>query len=175
MPPLVVPTTVNSGTKPGSWDKAWPRARIIILATRWSRSGCRIPSSQPARFASSTWPAVLQRQFSTGKAVTGVTQSRASRRDIRVWSNPLPSGLTMPAATTATRALFCAGFIWENSGIFRVAARPRFYLLSLAKASTNHAEKKTEARCVGRLSVEFFSGDLKSDEREQWPGGVFLS
>jgi hypothetical protein len=73
----------------------------------------------------------------------------------------------MPAATTATRALFNCDFIWENSGIFKVGARPRFYLLSLAKASTNHAEKKTEARCVGRLSVEFFSGDLKSDEREQ--------
>ena len=50
----------------------------------------------------------------------------------------------------------------------------RFYLLSQAKASTN-ADKKTEAWCVGRLSVEIFSGDLKSDEREQWPGGVFLS
>jgi hypothetical protein len=63
----------------------------------------------------------------------------------------------------------------KNQAFFRGGGRPRFYLLSPAKASTNHAEKKTEARCVGRLSVEIFSGDLKSDEREQWPSGVFLS
>jgi hypothetical protein len=55
----------------------------------------------------------------------------------------------------------------KSQAFFKGAARPRFYLLSRAKASTNHAEKKTEARCVGRLSVEFFSGDLKSDKREQ--------
>ena len=42
-----------------------------------------------------------------------------------------------------------------------------FHLLSDGKRSTNQAEKETEARDVGGLSVEFFSGDLKSDEREQ--------
>jgi hypothetical protein len=36
--------------------------------------------------------------------VTGVMQSRAARSDSTVSANPQPSGLIIPAATTATRA-----------------------------------------------------------------------
>src|SRR6266704_3293057 len=57
-----------------------------------------------SRRESETWPAVLHRHCVTEKRITGVTQSRALRKDSIVSAKPNPSGLITPAAVTATRA-----------------------------------------------------------------------
>jgi hypothetical protein len=36
-------------------------------------------------------------------------------------------------------------------------------------------KRKRKLGALVDCQLSFFSGDLKSDEREQWPGGVFLS
>ena len=56
----------------------------------------------------------LHRVCSTANRVTGVTQSRPSRSASSVSPNPKPSGLTIPAATTATRVPLGR---WLTSGI----------------------------------------------------------
>ncbi len=73
----------------------------------------------------------------------------------------------MPAATTATRAFPGLPFGFSKLGMISGLTEQPFRLLSDRKGSSNHVEKKTAAREVGGLSVEFISGDLKSDEREQ--------
>jgi hypothetical protein len=50
--------------------------------------------------------------------VTGVTQSRPSRKAADVSAKPNPKGLTTPAATTATRLLFGDCVKEEESAIF---------------------------------------------------------
>jgi hypothetical protein len=67
---------------------------------------------------SETWPAVWHRQRSTAKPVTGVTQSAPSRNEASVSPIPKPSGLTTPAAITATRAALGGRVEEEKSGIF---------------------------------------------------------
>src|SRR6476660_6349665 len=57
-----------------------------------------------SRRESETWPAVLHRHCVTEKRITGVTQSRALRKDSSVSAKPNPSGLIIPAALTAKRS-----------------------------------------------------------------------
>ena len=66
---------------------------------------------------------------------------------------PMPSGLTVPAATTATR-LFVTSVASNvmKSGRFSVRG---FLLLSQSKHLTNDPETENESLEVGRLSVEF--------------------
>ncbi len=66
------------------------------------------------RRESEIWPAVLHRHCVTENRMTGVTQSRALRKDSNVSAKPNPSGLTIPAAVTATRA--------ESFVVFRLSA-----------------------------------------------------
>jgi hypothetical protein len=47
-----------------------------------------------------------------------VTQSRAARSEASVSLKPNPSGLTTPAATTATRAVNFSPFALEDPAIF---------------------------------------------------------
>jgi hypothetical protein len=104
MPPLVVPIIVNSGLNSGPWVTASPKAWIIMCDVR-CKDCVRLASRRPSsRRSSDTWPAVLHRHSATENRVTRVMQSRASRRESSVSLNPNPSGLTTPAATTATRA-----------------------------------------------------------------------
>src|SRR6266487_7055487 len=104
MPPLVVPTIVDSGLTCGDCASASPSAEIIMCDARWNRRARPALLRLLSRRASDTWPAVLHRHSATENRVTRVMQSRASRRESSVSLNPNPSGLTTPAATTATRA-----------------------------------------------------------------------
>jgi len=103
MPPLVVPTTVKSGSNCRSCVSASSKAVIIMCEARCRRCPRRPFRSTTTR-PSGTWPAVLHRHRSTENLVTGVMQSRAACSDASVSANPQPSGLIIPAATTATRA-----------------------------------------------------------------------
>src|SRR5438552_4113052 len=93
------------------------KARIIICATRWRRSGRGERSPALIKRESGTCPAVLHRHRSTSKDFTGVTQSRPARKADEVSSRPNPRGLTTPAATTATRGFGDFGEE-EKSAIF---------------------------------------------------------
>ncbi len=103
MPPLVVPMTVNSGLNPGLCATASDKARIIMRDARCKRFARFVSCCSLSRGSSGTWPAVLHRHSATENRLTRVMQSLASRSELRVSSNPNPSGLTMPAAVTATR------------------------------------------------------------------------
>jgi hypothetical protein len=61
----------------------------------------------------------LHRHPVTENRVTPLTQSRASRNESSVSLNPNPSGLTTPAATTATRAVTLFSFVSLDLAIFR--------------------------------------------------------
>src|SRR5205085_8193545 len=100
----------------------------------WSRSGCGVSWLASANGPLATWPAIWHRQRSTGNAVTGEMQSFASRKDSSVSSIPNPSGLTVPAATTATRALFDEFEGEEKSGIFKRDKRPRILVAFAGKS-----------------------------------------
>jgi hypothetical protein len=98
--------------------------------------------------------------------VTGVTQSRAARSASNVSANPKPSGLTTPEPTMATRARDVFPFITVDVGISGFFAL-NSSLLYLVKTFTNEPQTKTEARKLVDCQLSLFSGDLKSDKREQ--------
>jgi len=151
MPPLVVPITVSSGLNCRSCFSASPSAAMIICEARCSRWSRR-PALLPSRCSSATWPAVLHRHRSTQKRVTGLMQSRAERNASRVSAKPRPSGLTTPAATTATRA----GRLFPSEAInvdISAPLAPQLLLLSTMRHHTNGAHGKQQ---LGGLSVGVF-------------------
>jgi hypothetical protein len=105
----------------------------------------------------------LQRVFSTENAVTAVTQSVPVCRDWNVSSDPNPSGLTTPAPIIATRRGILGGeFIMEFRTVKAFYLLLRFY----PKAPTKAARKRSLGQLVN-CQLSLFSGDLKSDYREQ--------
>jgi hypothetical protein len=65
----------------------------------------------------------------TEKRITGVTQSRALRKDSSVSAQPNPSGLTTPAAVTATRAGL---FVLFRPSASAIIGRQKLTLISIA-------------------------------------------
>ena len=77
---------------------------------------------------------------------------------------PKPRGLTIPAATIATRFFI----MFEPLNLTLQAPNPsRFLLHSQSKHFTNVAQTKTKARKLVDCQLSLFSGDLKSGKREQ--------
>jgi len=102
-----------------------------------------------------------------GKRDIGATQSRADLSAPRVSVKPKPRGLTTPAATTATRE---GDFFTLFTLIVTFFPVPSLDLLLLSE--TKHLTKEPErgkqqlvSWWIAQLSL--FSGDLKSDKREQ--------
>src|SRR6266436_1710322 len=127
-----------------------------------------------SRRESETWPAVLHRHCVTEKRITGVTQSRALRNDSRVSAKPNPSGLTTPAAVTATRAGEFALCCLPASAIFKHQKLTLdFYCFLKGSILQVTAKRETEARKLVDCQLSLFNGDLKSDRRKQLPGCVF--
>ena len=153
MPPLVVPTTVRSGRKLGACAINSSSAQIIIREAR-----CNLFMRRPFRLeeincSSGTCPAVVHRHSVMSNCVIGETQSRAARSARSVSSKPSPSGLTIPAATTATLTWDCPSFIKAESNIFSEIA----FLDSICfrRRSQFIVRAETKVREVGELSVEF--------------------
>jgi hypothetical protein len=97
-----------------------------------------------------------------------LTQSRASRNESSVSLNPNPSGLTTPAATTATRAVTLFSFVSLDLTIFRQEKLiPDSYCILKRSILLVRRNGKTEARQLVDCQLSLFSGDLKSDKREQ--------
>src|SRR5215831_5213835 len=97
--------------------------------TRWRRPERGIWGWLASRRESETWPAVLHRHCVTEKRITGVTQSRALRKESSVSGRPKPRGLITPAAVTATRAgLFVLSWL-SSLAIFR---HQKLTLISIA-------------------------------------------
>jgi hypothetical protein len=145
-----------------------------MCEARCNRAECgdwtRLASSR----ASETWPAVLQRHCATEKRITGVTQSRALRNDSSVSAKPNPSGLTKPAAVTATRAAEFAFFWLSASAIFEDQKLTLdFYCFLKGSILQVTAKRETKARKLVDCQLSLFNGDLKSDKRKQLPGCVF--
>ena len=110
----------------------------------------------------------------TEKRITGVTQSRALRNDSSVSAKPNPSGLTTPAAVTATRAgnsCFVACLLEPLSNSQKLTLD--FYCFLKGSILQVTAKRETEARKLVDCQLSLFNGDLKSDKRKQLPGGVF--
>jgi hypothetical protein len=116
----------------------------------------------------------LHRHCATEKRITGVTQSRALRNDSSVSARPNPSGLTKPAAVTATRAAEFAFFWLSASAIFEHQKLTLdFYCFLKGSILQVTAKRETEARKLVDCQLSLFNGDLKSDKRKQLPGCVF--
>ena len=170
MPPLVVPITVTCGLNSESRSKSSAKAAIIMCDARCKRPFFRPFCRGASRRLSGISAAVLQRQSLTSNRVTGVTQSAAFRREMRVSPRPKPRGLTIPAATTATRVLPLVLFKSLKVGIspailvaFQIEA---FYTMS-PKGENSSSE-------VRRLSHGMpISGNLMLNSKHQYPGGVF--
>src|SRR5262249_36458041 len=128
-----------------------------------------------SRRESETWPAVLQRHCVTEKRITGVTQSRALRKDSSVSPNPNPSGLITPAAVTATRA---GSFVVSRLSPFAIFLMSKidldFYCFLKRSILQLTTKRETEAWKFVDCQLSVFNGDLKSDKRKQLPGCVFL-
>ena len=155
MPPLVVPITVNSGLNWGSCVTTSLSAWIIMCEARCRRRA-RTPSPRLAsKRSSETWPAVLHRHSATENRVIRVTQSRASRSESNVSPSPTPSGLTTPAATTATRAGSFFACSLRDWAIVERQNDPRFLIAFLQEAFYKWAETENGSLEVGGLSVEF--------------------
>ena len=104
----------------------------------------------------------------------GVTQSRALRNDSRVSARPNPSGLTTPAAVTATRAGEFARCCLPFSHFRARKIDPvDFYCFLKGSILQVTAKRETEARRLVDCQLSLFNGDLKSDRRKQLPGCVF--
>src|SRR5215471_12352130 len=88
-----------------------------------------------SRRSSETWPAVLHRHCATENLVTGPTQSRDFRSELRVSFSPNPSGLTTPAATTATRAVAFLPFALLGSTMVEKKDCPAISIAFLQQAS----------------------------------------
>ena len=128
-----------------------------------------------SRRESETWPAVLHRHCVTEKRITGVTQSRALRKDSSVSAKPNPSGLITPAAVTATRAGL---FVLISPLCLSHYLTPKIdldlYCFLKRSILQVTAKRETEARKLVDCQLSLFNGDLKSDKRKQLPGCVFL-
>ena len=153
MPPLVVPTTVKSGRKPGACAINSSSAQIIIREARCNRFMRRPFPVAEINCSSGTCPAVLHRHSVMSNCVIGEMQSRAARNARNVSSKPSPSGLTIPADTTATLTwdwpLFTkaeSDFSSEIAPLDSICFRRRGQFIVRAE---------TEVREVGELSVEF--------------------
>src|SRR5215471_20602555 len=128
---------------------------------------CRRPergicASLASRRKSEIWPAVLHRHCVTEKRITGVTQSRALRNDSSVSAKPNPSGLTKPAAVTATRAAEFAFFWLSASAIFEHQKLTLdFYCFLKGSILQVTAKRETKARKLVDCQLSLFNGDLK--------------
>lgn len=155
MPPLVVPMTVNSGLNPGLWASASANARISMCDARCKRFARRVSCCSSSRRPSGTWPAVLHRHSATENRVTCVMQSRAARRESRVSLNPNPSGLTTPAAVTATRGVLLFPFPTLVLGIFLAKKLACDFYCFLNRSILLVGRNGNGSLEVGGLSVEF--------------------
>jgi hypothetical protein len=116
----------------------------------------------------------LQRHCATEKRITGVTQSLALRNDSSVSARPNPSGLTTPAAVTATRAAEFALCCMPASAIFEHQKLTLdFYCFLKGSILQVTAKRETKGRKLVDCQLSLFNGDLKSDKRKQLPGCVF--
>jgi hypothetical protein len=144
------------------WDARCRRA--------FFRPFCRLAS----RRLSGIWAAVWQRHLLTSKRVTGVTQSAALRRETRVSSRPKPSGLTIPAATTATRVRPLVSFKALKVGISPANSPAILVAFQIEAFYTMSPKGENSSSEVRRLSYEMpINGNLMFNSKHQCPGGVF--
>ena len=155
MPPLVVPMTVNSGLNPGLCASASANARIIMWDARCKRFARFGACCSLSRRSSDTWPAVLHRHSATENRVTRVMQSRPASSESRVSLNPNPSGLTTPAAVTATRGVTLFPFPRLLLGIFWQRSWARDFYCFLNRSILLVGRNGNGSLEVGGLSVEF--------------------
>jgi len=155
MPPLVVPMTVNSGLNPDLCASASVKARIIMCDARCKRFGRFVSCCSLSRRSSGTWPAVLHRHSATENRVTRVMQSRAARSESTVSLNPNPSGLTTPAAVTATRVVTLFPFPELISGILGKRRWSAIFYCFLNGSILVMGRNGNGSLEVGGLSVEF--------------------
>src|SRR5439155_8834933 len=142
---------------------------MIMCDARCKRRARTLLHCLSSRRSAGTSPAVLHRHCATENRVTRLTQSRASRNESSVSLNPNPSGLTTPAATTATRAVNFFPFALVDLTIFwgRKKMIPDSYCFLKRSILLVKRDGKTEARQLVDCQLSLFSGDLKSDKREQ--------
>ena len=141
---------------------------------RCSRRERGVLSRAASKRSSEIWPAVLHRHCSTENRVTPLTQSRESRSESSVSASPKPSGLTTPAATTATRVVPFLPFALSDLAIVqRLNCSTNFYCFRIRTNLQVTPKGETEARKLVDCQLSLFSDDLKSDKREQLPGCVF--
>src|SRR5262249_51401322 len=96
-------------------------------------------------------------------------QSRAARNASIVASRPIPSGLTMPVATTATRAGFAVFVALELTLMPRVIA---FFIPLDLTSDLPYIAARIAVPDDGNCQLKQFSDDLRSDKREQRPSSV---
>jgi hypothetical protein len=146
-----------------------------MCEARCKRAECSVSARLASSRASATWPEVLHRHCATEKRITGVTQSLALHKDSSVSARPNPSGLTTPAAVTATRAGEFALRCLSASAIFEHQKLTLdFYCFLKGSILQVTAKRETDARKLVDCQLSLFNGDLKSDKRKQLPGCVFL-
>ena len=136
---------------------------------RCKRSGARRLGIGPQPGAHRDLAGGFAAAFGRRKIGSPASRNLAPRAtDSRFPSNPKPRGLTIPAATTATRRLVCPiEALNVRHCTRRSYDRSRFLLLSTSKHFTNDSETESAAWKLVDCQLSLFSGDLKSDKREQ--------